>query len=187
MVSLLSLWLPILLSAVIGFLASWLLHMVLGHHRTDLSQLPQEDAILDALRTAQLAPGDYLAPYIGSPAQMRDPQFLEKKRRGPNVVLTLRPGGVSSMGNSLTQWFIYLLVVVLIAAYVASRTLVAGAPYLSVFRVVGTVTFMGLAMGQPHQSIWWHRRWSSTFKYMFDGLVYALLAAGVFGWLWPRS
>jgi hypothetical protein len=78
MVSLLSLWAPILLSAVILFLASWLLHMILGHHRSDLSQLPQEDAILDALRTAQVAPGDYMAPYIASPAQMRDPQFLEK-------------------------------------------------------------------------------------------------------------
>jgi hypothetical protein len=46
---------------------------------------------------------------------------------------------------------------------------------------------MALAMGQPQQSIWWRRRWSSTIKHMFDGLVYALLAAGVFGWLWPRG
>jgi hypothetical protein len=186
-VSLVSLWAPILLSAVILFLASWLLHMMLGHHRSDLSQLPQEDAILDALRAAQVAPGDYMAPYIASPAQMRDPQFLEKKRRGPTVVATLTGGGEFSMGTALAQWFIYLLVILLISAYVASRTLAAGAPYLAVFRVVGTVAFMGLAMGQPHQSIWWRRRWSSTIKYMFDGLVYALLAAGVFGWLWPHG
>jgi hypothetical protein len=187
MVSLLALWLPIVLSAVILFLASWLLHMILGHHRNDLSQLPQEDAILDALRAAQVAPGDYMAPHIASPAQMRDPQFLEKKRRGPTVLLTLTAGGEFSMGKPLAQWFIYLLVVVLISAYVASRTLAAGAPYLAVFRVVGTVAFMALAMGQPQHSIWWRRRWSSTIKHMFDGLVYALLAAGVFGWLWPRG
>jgi len=187
MVSLLSLWAPILLSAVILFLASWLLHMILGHHRKDVHQLPQEDVILDALRAAQVAPGDYMAPYIASPAQMREPQFLEKKRRGPTVVATIMAGGEYSMGKPLAQWFIYLLVILLISAYVASRTLAAGAPYLAVFRVVGTVSFMGLAMGQPHQSIWWQRRWSTTIKYMCDGMVYALLAAGVFGWLWPRG
>jgi hypothetical protein len=35
-------------------------------------------------------------------------------------------------------------------------------------------------------SIWAWRRWSTTLKGVFDGLVYALLTAGVFGWLWPR-
>jgi hypothetical protein len=187
MVSLPALWLPIVLSTVMLFLASWLLHMIVGHHRNDLSKLPQEDAILDALRAARVAPGDYMAPHISSPAQMRDPQFLENKRRGPTVLLTLSAGGEFSMGKPLAQWFIYLLIVMLICAYLASRTLAVGAPYLGVFRVVGTVAFMGLALGQPHQSIWWQRRWSSTIKYMIDGLVYALLAAGVFGWLWPRG
>ncbi|HEY4975391.1 MAG TPA: hypothetical protein VII41_17395, partial [Steroidobacteraceae bacterium] len=104
----------------------------------------------------------------------------------PTIVLTLTGGGEMAMGKPLAQWFVYLVVVMLLSAYVASRTLAAGAPYLTVFRVVGTVAFMGLSLGQPHQSIWWQRRWSTTFKYMFDGLIYALLAAGVFGWLWPR-
>lgn len=176
-----------MLSGVIIFLASWLLHMVVGHHRSDLSKLPHEDAVVDAVRAAQIAPGDYMAPHVSSPKQMSDPSFLEKRRRGPIVLLTLSPGGELSMGKPLTQWFVYLLIVVLIAAYVASRTLAAGAPYLSVFRVVGTVAFMGFSMGHPHQSIWWQHRWSTTLKYMFDGLIYALLAAGVFGWLWPRG
>jgi hypothetical protein len=186
MVSLLSLWLPIVLSAVIAFLASWLLHMIVGHHAGDMRQLPQEDALLDALRSAQVAPGDYMAPHISSPSEMRDPKFLEKKRRGPTVALTLTGGSEMSLGKPLAQWFVYLLVVMLLSGYVASRTLPMGAPYLEVFRVIGTVAFMALALGQPHQSIWWQRQWSSTIKYMIDGLVYALLAAGVFGWLWPR-
>ena len=69
----------------------------------------------------------------------------------------------------------------------ACRTLTVGAPYLSVFRVVGTVAFMGFALAQPQQSIWWQRHWSTTIKHMIDGLIYALLAGGVFGWLWPRG
>jgi hypothetical protein len=187
MVSLMSLWMPIVLSAVIIFLASWLLHMIVGHHRSDLSRLPQEDAVLDALRAAQIAPGDYMAPHLSSPRQMSDRAFVEKRRRGPVVLLTLSPGGALSMSKPLAQWFIYLLIVVSISAYVASRTLAVGAAYLSVFRVVGTAAFMGFALGHPHQSIWWQQRWSTTIKYMIDGLIYALLAAGIFGWLWPRS
>jgi hypothetical protein len=186
MVPLYSLWLPIVLSALIAFLASWLLHMIVGHHHRDLRQLPQEDGVLDALRAVHIEPGDYMAPHAASPAGMRDPGFIERRRRGPVVLLTLSAGGALRMGKPLAQWFVYLLVIALISAYVASRTLAAGAPYLSVFRVAGTVAFMGLAMGQPHQSIWWQRQWSSTIKYMLDGLIYALLIAGVFGWLWPR-
>jgi hypothetical protein len=186
MVSLLSLWLPIIVSAVIIFLASWLLHMFVGHHRHDLGKLPQEDAVLEALRAAQIPPGDYMAPHLSSPAQMRDSGWLEKRRRGPVALLTLSAGGEPAMGKPLAQWFVYLLLVALLSGYVASRTLSSGAPYLSVFRVVGTVAFMGFAMAQPQQSIWWQRRWSSTIKYMIDGLIYALLVGGVFGWLWPR-
>jgi hypothetical protein len=186
MVSLVSLWQPIGLSAVIAFLASWILHMFSGIHRGDLRQLPQEDSVLDALRASRAEPGDYMAPYLASPAQMREPAFLEKRRRGPMVVLTLSPGGDPGMGKPLAQWFVYLLIVALLSGYVAGRTLPAGAPYLSVFRVVGTVAFMGFSLAHAHQSIWWRHRWSTTLKYMFDGLLYALLAAGVFGWLWPR-
>jgi hypothetical protein len=185
MVSLLSLWLPIVLSAVIIFLASWLLHMLVGHHRHDLSRLPQEDAVLDALRA--IPPGDYGAPHVASPAQMRDAAWLEKRRRGPIVLLTLSAGSEPSMGKPLALWFLYLLLVALFCAYLASRTLSVGAPYLSVFRVVATVAFIGFALAQLQQSIWWQRRWSTTLMHVIDGLIYALLAGGVFGWLWPRG
>jgi hypothetical protein len=28
--------------------------------------------------------------------------------------------------------------------------------------------------------------WSIVLKESFDGLIYSLLTAGTFGWLWPR-
>jgi hypothetical protein len=28
--------------------------------------------------------------------------------------------------------------------------------------------------------------WGTTIKEVIDGLVYGLLTAGTFGWLWPR-
>jgi hypothetical protein len=90
------------------------------------------------------------------------------------------------MGKSLMQWFVYLLVISLFCAYVAGEALAVGAPYRAVFKFVGIVAFMAYGLGHAHQSIWYRQKWSTTGNYFLDGLIYALLTAGVFGWLWPR-
>jgi len=186
MVPFASLWLPILISAVIVFLASWILHMLLPHHRSDFARLPQEDAVLDALRTFNIPSGQYLAPYADSPAQMKQPDYVEKRKRGPSLFLTLQAGGDTGMGKNLLQWFIYLLVISLFTAYLTHRAVAAGAPYMMVFDFAGVAAFMAYSLGHPHQSIWYRQRWRTTVVYLFDGLVYSLLTAGVFGWLWPK-
>lgn len=186
MAPLASLWLPIVVSAVVVFLASWILHMFLPHHRSDFAKLPNEDAVLDSLRSMNLATGQYLAPFANSPAAMKQPEYVEKQKRGPSIFLTLLSGGDTGMGKALLQWFIYLLVISLFAAYITRHALAAGAPYMNVFKFVAAVAFMGYALGHPHQSIWYRQNWSTTIKYVIDGLIYALLTAGVFGWLWPR-
>ena len=50
MVPLMSLWLPILLSAVFVFVMSSIIHMVLGYHRADYRKLPAEDEFMEAMR-----------------------------------------------------------------------------------------------------------------------------------------
>src|SRR5215475_4418598 len=100
--------------------------------------------------------------------------------------MTISPGGPPSMGKSLSLWFLYCLVVNFFSAYVASRALGSGAPYLSAFRFVGTAAFMGYSLALAQDSIWYRRSWNTTLKSMVDGLVYGLLTAGTFGWLWPR-
>jgi hypothetical protein len=55
-----------------------------------------------------------------------------------------------------------------------------------VFRFVGTAALLGYSLALAQHSIWYMRNWITTLKSMFDGLVYALLTAGTFGWLWPR-
>ena len=86
----------------------------------------------------------------------------------------------------LTLWFIYCVVVAKFAAYVAGLALAPGAPYMTVFRITGTVAFAGYALALAQHSIWYQRSWMTTARSMFDGLVYALLTAGTFGWLWPE-
>jgi hypothetical protein len=55
-----------------------------------------------------------------------------------------------------------------------------------VFRFAGTTAFIGYSVALWQMSIWYRRAWSTTIKATVDGLIYALLTAGVFGWLWPR-
>jgi hypothetical protein len=187
MVPLMSLVAPIVISAVVVFFASFIIHMVLGYHRSDLRKLPdqQEDEILTTVRRLNLATADYGVPHPGSPERMKDPAFIAKMTKGPLVFLNVSPGAPPNLGKSLALWFVFVLIVTKFSAYIASRAVPAGADYLTVFRFVGTPAFMGYALGQIPESIWYKRSWLRTVKSVFDGLIYALLTAGVFGWLWP--
>jgi hypothetical protein len=186
MIPVLSLWLPILLSAVIVFVASSIIHMMLPYHRSDFGKVPSEDAVMDALRKFGIPPGDYMMPRSGSPKEMKAPEFVEKMKKGPVATLTVMASGQISMGASLMQWFIYCVVVSIFAAYIGSRALAPGADYLAVFRFVGTTAFVGYTLASWQNSIWYKRAWSTTLKLTIDGLVYGLLTAGTFGWLWPE-
>jgi hypothetical protein len=186
MVPVMSLWLPIVLSAVFVFVVSFVIHMLLPYHRSDLGRLPKEDEVMAALRPFNVPPGDYVMPHAGSPEGMRKPEFLEKMTKGPVAFLTFAPAGPPSMTSNLVLWFLYAVLVSFFAAYITSHALGAGTDYLQVFRFIGASAFMGYSLAQLQDSIWYRRSWATTWKNVFDGLIYALFTAGTFGWLWPR-
>ena len=186
MTTIAALWMPILVSAVIVFMASSIIHMAPLWHRSDCPPVPDQDRIMDALRPFGLKPGEYMLPRAGDMKAMKAPEFQDKLKRGPVIYMTVLPNGPFSMSRNLVQWFIYTLIVGVFAAYVAGRVLPPEADYLHVFRVAGTTAFIAYAVGLWQQSIWYNRPWSTTLKLTFDGLIYALLTGGAFGWLWPR-
>ena len=186
MVPVLSLWLPILLSAVFAFVASSIIHMVLRYHNNDWKAVPEEDRMMDALRPFGLAPGEYVMPRCNDMKQMKDPAYIEKLNKGPVVLMSVMPAGPHSMGKSLFLWFVYCLVVSVFAAYIAGRALGPGVHYLSVFRFAGATAFIGYSLALWQATIWYKRPLATTLKANLDGLIYALLTAGTFGWLWPR-
>lgn len=185
MTGLTSLWVPILVSAVFVFVASSILHMVTPWHKGDYHTLPDEAKVLEAFRAWGVPPGDYMAPRPSSPADMRSPAFKEKMQRGPVLILTVVPGG-GSMASSLAMWFVYTLAIGVFAAYIAGRALPPGAHYLQVFRFAGATAFLGYSAALWQSSIWYRRSWLTTFKLTVDGLIFGMLTAGTFGWLWPR-
>ena len=187
MVPLLSLWLPILLSAVAVFVVSSLLHMVLTYHHSDFRKLPDEEGVRAALRPFAIPPGDYMIPGMEPGQKWNDPGRQEKMKEGPVALMTVLEPGLPNMGPQLAIWFAYSVLVGLFAAYVAGGLIGPGADYLHVHRYVGTVAFAGYGLALLQNSIWYKRSWSATLKSVFDALVYGLVTGGVFGWLWPAA
>jgi hypothetical protein len=170
MVPVTSLWLPILVSSVLVFVASSIIHMAFKYHHSDWKRIPSHDEVQDAMRRFNVPAGDYHV----------------RSEKGPNFIMTILPQGQGGMGKNLVMWFLYSVLVSVFAGYVAGEALGPGARYPRVFQFAGTVAFCGYSLALLQQSIWYNRKWSTTLVSMFDGLIYGMLTAGTFGWLWPK-
>jgi len=185
MVALTALWIPIVLAAVIVFVASSIIHMVLPYHKSNYRKLPDEDKVMAALRAAGVTRGLYHFPFT-THKEMKLPEVQEKFKQGPVGFVTIFPSGPVNMGKFMGMWFVYCLVIGFFTAYLTGHTVAQGAHYLVVFRVAGTAAFMAYGLGGLANGIWKGLPWSMVAKECFDGLIYGLLTAGTFGWLWPR-
>jgi len=184
MVSVATLWAPILVSAVLVFIISSMIHMVLGYHASDFGKVARQSELLDALRVFNLPPGDYFLPRPDSSAAAQSPEYKAAVAKGPVVLFRVMPGGMT-MGKNLAMWFVYTVIVGLVAGYVAGLALGPGADYRPVFRVTSTVAFAGYTLALWQDVIWYSRSAVTAAKTTFDGLLFALATGGVFGWLWP--
>ena len=185
MAAIMSLWLPILLSAAAVFIISSIIHMFLGYHNSDFKKLPSEDGVMDDLRKHNLPPGDYVMPHASTGKERNTQEFKDKMKKGPVAFITMFPSGEMGMGKSLILWFVYCVIVGIFAAYITGKALSPEASYINVFKFAGVTAFAGYGLALLQGSIWFQKSWSATFKSLFDALIYALITAGFFGWLWP--
>jgi hypothetical protein len=186
MLSLLSLWLPIVVAAVVVFIASSIVHMALPWHKKDMIKVPKEDEVRAALGKFAIPPGDYGVPHASSMKEGTSPEFTAKLNEGPVLFMSVAKNGPPNMALSFVLWFFYLVAVSKVAALVATLSLAPGAAFLPVFRVIAAVAFAGYSLALLQRPIWYGGSWWTTIKSMIDGLLYALLTGAVFGWLWPR-
>jgi len=183
MLSVWQVWLPILGSAIGVFVASSIVHMVLKWHNSDYKKLANEDEARAVLRSA--APGMYFVPHCADMKEMQKPENIQKFVDGPVAMITIRPSGKPSMGKPLLHWFLLNLFVSVIAGYVATKMVVPGASFLAACRPIATITFMSYAAGSISSGIWAGRSWPSVTKELLDAVIYAVVAACIFAWLWP--
>ena len=181
-----TLWLPILLSAVIVFIASSIIHMVSPWHKNDYQRVPDEDGLRAAVGPLDIPPGDYMVPRPVVRADMRTPEFLDKITKGPNLIMTVMPNGPWTMSRNLILWFLYTLFVSAFAGCMAAWVLRANPDEHDVFHFVALTAFSGYTLALWQMSIWYRRSWSTTIKATVDGAIYALITAAAFDWLWPR-
>jgi len=180
-----ALWLPILLAAVFVFIASSIIHMVLPYHRSNYRQLPDEDKVRAALRSSSLTPGLYHFPFC-THKDMNSEEVKAKQKEGPVGFMTIYPNGPANLPKFLIQWFVFCLIVGTVVAYLAAHTLHHADPFRHVFRVAGTAAFLAYGVGGLSNGVWKGFPWKMVLLEAFDGLIYALITAGTFGWLWPH-
>lgn len=175
-------WLPIVLSGLAVFILSAISHAALPFHHKEWRGLSNPDAASAAIRSGVSGAGLYSLPYASS-AKMSSPEVQAEMAKGP-IYITVLPTGMPSMGRMMGLSVVYNIIVSVFVAYIASHTVAAGAEYLTVFRVTGTVAFMAYALGTVPDSIWFGRPWSSYALQLADALVYSLVVGGIFGWRW---
>ena len=176
-----SLWLPILVSAIITFIASAAVWTVLPWHKSDYKKTNDEEGVRSALKGAD--PGLYTVPHYADGAALQDEGVRQKFVDGPQAFITVVPNGLPQMGPKLALSFLYNVLVGVLCAYFVSRTLDAEASYLALFRISGTVAWIAYGIAFIQDSIWFGKPWPVTAKNLLDALIYGLLTGGVFGWL----
>ncbi len=185
--SLLSFWLPVLLSAVFVFIASSVINMLLKFwHAPDYRSFPNEDEVGAAIRKANPVPGVYVIPFC-DPSTLKDPAVQAKFEQGPIAKINLSPNGMFNLGKFLGQWFVFCVVVSIVCAGLAAHALPAKPAAPAIWHTVGLAALLGYSIGEGTNSIWRAQPWTVSIKYAIDGLVYAIITAATFAWLWPAA
>jgi hypothetical protein len=178
------LWLPIVISAVLVFVVSAITHMFIPARQTEWGHLHKEADLQEALRGAK--PGLYGFPMPADPGHRGKPEALKRWAEGPSGWLSVVPPGPINMGRNLGLSFLLNLLVSAFVAYIAIHALGVAPHYRAVFRMVGSIGFLAYAVGTVYEGIWFWKPWKSLAYNVIDALLYGLVMAGTFGWLWPR-
>jgi hypothetical protein len=176
--------LPILLSAMLAFVASFITWALLPFHHKEWRGHPDEAGFLASIRS--LAPGNYMFPFCADHKKMKDPEFKAKMDAGPIGMLQIwakrRPMPVC-MGLS----FLVNVMVSVLVAYLAAHTLLRGAAAGEVMRVAGTAGILAYTMGHLPQSIWFGKAPRSIALDVIDGIAFGLVTGAVFAFMWPAA
>ena len=181
-IMLMSLWLPIVLSAEALFFASFLSWMVVQIHRKDWVKLAKEDQFMQAARDCEIPVGSYMFPGCDKAAEMKSEAYAKKWEAGPCGVLSIYPK--VNMGRNLGLTFLYFLVVSFCLAYLASLALKPGANFMAVFRFVSTAGFMTFLAAIVQHAIWFHSR---IVGHILESIAYAAISGAIFAALWPQA
>jgi hypothetical protein len=180
--SLSSLWLPILVSGIALFFASFAAWMLLPHHKSEWIGLPNEDAVMQQIKNDNVTAGQYCFPYAASPEAMKNEPYKSKMSAGPRGTLTLWKAP-PNMGINMACTVLFFLIANAVIAYLAAMVISPGADRWFVFRFVGTAGVLTYGTANILNGIWFGRKMVAD---IVDGVVYGLITGLIFALLWPR-
>lgn len=185
-VALSEIWLPILIASVVVFFASSIMWMLLPHHHKDIQFLEdKESGYIDAVKSLGIAPGLYMYPGCDH-SDMKSDEVKGRWNAGPWGVLTVYPGKPNFAMN-LIKTFIAFLVITVFVGYITGIGIAPGADYLHVFRVAGATAVLGHCMGGLCGAFFMGKPTRFIITDFIDGVVYALITAGIFASMWPSA
>ena len=176
----LDLWLPILLSTVALFFASFLSWMVLGLHEKDWGKIDGEDRLIDTVREMSISEGGYMFPGAESNKEMNSPEYQAKYKAGPRGIIHVLPE--ANMGKNLAMTMFFFLVCNATFAYLAEFALERGTDFITVLRFVATIALLTFCASMLQHAIWFKNR---VVGHVIESIAYALIAGTIFASLWP--
>jgi hypothetical protein len=180
-ISVWELWLPVVVSGVALFIASWAAWMLLPHHKKEWGRLPEEDAIMNALKSANIPAGQFMFPCPVTPNDWKTADFKAKMQAGPNGNLVVW-SGPCSMGKNMACTVLFFLVANFVIAYLAAQALAPGSDLMKVFQFVGTAGILTYGTANILNGIWFGRKMVAD---IVDGIVYGLITGAIFAAMWP--
>jgi mannitol-specific phosphotransferase system IIBC component len=175
-----ALWLPILVSAVVLFIASSIAWTVLTHHFHDHNKLPNEEEFMAQVRSMELPNATYIFPLYLSHKDAQNPDNVKRYNDGPRGVIML--WDVPNIGRNLGLTFLYFFIIATVTAYIGWASMGPGVGFLKAFQVIGAIGVLVFASSGQLNAIWFPRR---TLNDFLDGVVFGVLMGLVFGLLWP--
>jgi hypothetical protein len=179
--ALMSLWLPIIVSGIALFFASFAAWMLLPHHKPEWKGVDNEDAFLQALRSAGIGPGQYMFPYSCKPEDWKSEEFKRRREAGPTGTLTVWKTA-PNMGVNMACTVAFFTIANFVIAYLAAMAIPPGADFLTVFRFVGTAGILTYGTANILNGIWFGRKMMAD---IIDGIAYGLITGLIFAALWP--
>jgi hypothetical protein len=176
-----ALWLPIIVSGVALFFASWAAWMLLPHHKPEWRGLPNEASVMDMLRNASVPPGQYTFPHAASQAECHTDEFKRRVADGPSGTLTIwnKP---PNMGVNMLCTLLFFVIANFVIGYLTGIALDPGESFMKVFRFAGTAGILTYGTANILNGIWFGRKMVAD---IIDGVAYGLITGLIFAALWP--
>ncbi len=182
---LIPLWLPILLSAAVVWIASAIVWMALPHHKRDFIALPDEDAFMDHVRRSGIEPGNYVFPDFRDRETMSSEKTQKALKEGPVGHLSVWRTPLT-MGDKMVATFVVYLVVSTLIGYLTRVALPGPAPFAKVFQVAATAGILSYSFSFIPNAVWFGSYKRTIVASFLDGIFFGLITGAIFAWRWPR-